>query len=190
MHFCMIVGPMASGKSNVLIGYAHSLVYARRNYIAIYPATDTRTPDGYISSRTGSKIEAKKIYTANDLVSLQRKLDGISSLIIDEVQFFNAELINLVKKCIYLGVNVYASGLLGDVNGEVFVNTARLMALADEIVLLDGVCKICGRPSTMSIRYIDGKPDKTRDIIIEGTRSGVEYKDLCNECWCKEMSNG
>lgn len=183
----LILGPMMSGKSSILISQANALKYAKKECVCIYPSKDTRAPDGYISSRTGSKIPAIQIANISDLESVGRNIEAYDAIIIDEIQFLPS-LVSLVKKCLQFRVNVYASGLLGDVNGEIFTGVAELLPFANKIIYCEGVCKDCGKPSTMSIRYIDGKVDHTRDVIIEGSKTGVEYKDLCNECWIREMS--
>lgn len=185
--FTLIYGTMMSGKSSTLINYISSTKFAKKEYIVFYPSTDTRTHNGQITSRTGANIGAIQVDPNNidaiyDLIG-----NDLHSVFIDEIQFFNKDIIDVAKYCIKNDINLFVSGLLGDVNGEVFETVAALLPYATKVIQVEGVCKICGAPSTMVIRRIDEVVDHHNNIIIEGTKRNVKYYDVCAKCFINAM---
>ena len=75
------------------------------------------------------------------------------TVFIDEVQFFDAkECIWFVEEALRNGVNVVIAGLDQDSRGVPFESTARLLALADEVLKIRAFCNICGKDAAKTQR--------------------------------------
>lgn len=182
----VIFGTMKSGKTSALINYINSTKVAKRQFQVFYPQKDNRFGGGTINSRTGASWEAIPVETPLDILGyiVARNLH---SVFVDEVQFLDDNMVKVVSYCIEHNIKIFVSGLLADVNGEIFSTVAKLIPYASKIVQIDGVCQLCGEPSSMVIRRVEGKVDKTNEIIIEGTQSNVEYFAVCPKCFIKSM---
>jgi len=91
---------------------------------------------------------------------------------VDEVQFFNENIVPVVKTLLAKNIQVIVAGLPTDFRGEPFGQMPVLLTLADQITRLQAICKfeqegkICGRPATRTQRLINGQPANFDDPII------------------------
>lgn len=81
----------------------------------------------------------------------------VTAIFIDEIQFFEepyfkGNIVQIIKKLLAGGHNVFVSGLDLDHRGMPFPITAALLAMADEVVKLKAECELCGRPATKSLK--------------------------------------
>ena len=67
---------------------------------------------------------------------------------IDEVQFFDPNIIRVVQKLVRRGLRVICSGLDQYHNGDPFGPMPQLLALADQVDKIHAVCTVCGAPAT------------------------------------------
>jgi thymidine kinase len=181
---------MKSGKSSALIGTITSAKYANKTYEVYYPSIDTRTTKNTITSRAGASCAAVPI----DIDKIEDLLidvltKDIEFIFIDEVQFFDNTLLNTIKILLEYDKKIYVAGLLTNTNGDIFPTTAKLLAYADDVLQIKGICDDCGNPSTMIMRTIDGVMDETADIIIEGSVPNVYYHAVCVNCYLKNLKN-
>src|SRR4029078_9929955 len=71
---------------------------------------------------------------------------------VDEAQFLTRDhVLQLCRVSDELGIPVLCYGLRTDFQGQLFEGRAALLALADALVELKGVCE-CGRKATMNLR--------------------------------------
>ena len=91
----VIVGPMFSGKTELLIARLHRALYARKRIRIIKPAHDTRT-QGFIAARAVNpdgtteitdKLSAVMVRTEEDFARVAGA-DDYDVLAVDEAQFF------------------------------------------------------------------------------------------------------
>ena len=100
---------------------------------------------------------------------------------IDEVQFFDDEVCNVVDKLASRGIRVICAGLDTDFRGEPFGPMGKLLTQAEFVTKLTAVCMKCGGPATRTQRIINGQPasyfDKT--ILVGASES---YEARCRQC--------
>lgn len=92
----------------------------------------------------------------------------------DEIQFFNPSLAELLLKLQKRGVQIYVSGLDLDFLGKPWETTSQVFAIADSVEKKLAVCSICKKiNATRSQRLINGKPasKKSPRVLIDGTDS-------------------
>ena len=100
---------------------------------------------------------------------------------IDEVQFFEDEIVDIAVDLANKGIRVIAAGLDMDFKGEPFGPTPRLLAMAEFVDKIQAVCSVCGQPATRSQRLINGEPAKYNDPIIQ-VGAVESYEARCRKC--------
>ena len=152
----VIAGPMFSGKTEELIRRLRRALIAKQNVMVFKPQLDDRYHKRYLVSHNGMRVEAIPISSSLDI--LDHNWQEADVIAIDEVQFFDEGIVDLVAYLADEGKRVIVAGLDKDFRGEPFMNTAKLLAIADVVTKLSAICMICGSLATMSQRLIDGKP--------------------------------
>lgn len=170
----VVVGPMFAGKTEHLIGAVRAARIAGQRIAVVKPNVDTRNPGVEITSHAGNRIDAATV--ARDGSDLP---GGVDVLAIDEVQFFSGDAIpKIVELAFEHGVHVVACGLDLDAYGRPFGPVPALLAFADEVVKLRGMCAACGAPSSRS-QLLASRP--SRDVILVG---GTDlYEPRCRACF-------
>lgn len=175
----VVIGPMYSGKSEELIRRLKRAKIAKQNVVAFKPSIDNRYSDEDVVSHSGSSIDAIPIKSAKEIYSY---IDGDTEVIgIDEVQFFENEIVDIAIDLADKGIRIIAAGLDMDFKGEPFGPTPRLLAVAEFVDKLQAVCVICGNPAHRTQRLINGNPAKYDDpiILVGATES---YEARCRQC--------
>ena len=188
--FEVITGPMSCGKTEELLRRIKRCIIAQKKVKVISPALDTRSKGDYIESRNGLWLDAIIVKDARDIISHISPDDEI--IAIDEIQFFDIEIVSVVRKLIEHGKRVIASGLDLDFKGEPFGSMPELLCLADKVDKLSAVCMKCGSDhATRTQRLINGFPaDKSSPLIMIGGDETYEARCLnCYELPDKEAEN-
>ncbi|AKS68705.1 thymidine kinase [Staphylococcus schleiferi] len=159
-----ITGSMFSGKSEELIRRLRRGVYAKQKVIVFKPAIDDRYHKEKVVSHNGNEIEAINISKANEI--WHYNLKDVDIIGIDEIQFFNQEIVEIAEKLAEKGYRVITAGLDMDFRGEPFHPVPEMLAVSEHITKLQAVCAVCGASSSRTQRLIDGKPAKVDDPII------------------------
>ena len=168
-----ITGSMVSGKSEELIRRLRRGIYAKQKVVVFKPAIDDRYHKEKVVSHNGNEIEAINISTAQEI--LNHKLEEVNVIGIDEVQFFEDDIVNIVEKLAENGHRVIVAGLDMDFRGEPFKPMPKLLAVSEHITKLQAVCSVCGSPSSRTQRLINGEPAKVDDpIILVGANESYE----------------
>ena len=177
----VICGPMFSGKSEELIRRLRRAKIAKQNVLVFKHALDNRTTIEHIASHNGNKIDACP--TDN---SLEIKKGGLTKIIdvigIDEVQFFDNAIIQIICELVDVGKRVVVAGLDCDFRGIPFGPISILLAIADTITKLQAICTECGKDAHLTQRLVNGKPAKFNDPIVQ---IGAEesYQARCRTCY-------
>ena len=162
--FC---GPMKSGKTRELLNRVDKFKYIDDvNFIFIKPRVDTR--DEKIISRFG-ELEYECIFIEEGQTeSIVEIVQNHNLVIIDEVQFFDNKIIEVIKKLTLRGYFVIVSGLDLDFRGEVFGSMGEILCLADKVNKLRGVCECegCQSEATRTQRLINNEPAHYDSPII------------------------
>ncbi len=168
-----ITGSMFSGKSEELIRRLRRGIYAKQKVVVFKPTIDDRYHKEKVVSHNGNEIEAINISTAREIFN--QELDDVDVIGIDEVQFFDNGIVNIVETLAEKGHRVIVAGLDMDFRGEPFEPMPKLLAVSERVTKLQAVCAVCGSSSSRTQRLINGKPAKIDDpIILVGANESYE----------------
>ena len=163
-------GPMKSGKSRTLFHLIDTFSYLEDVLILqLKPDLDTREFDSRSSVTKLSGIEFKKIPFSNPKVIEEFFEDELYTIvIIDECHFFSQEIVGVIDRLLKRGVYVICAGLDLDFRGEVFGSMGEILARANVVHKLGGVCdfKGCNRKAIRTQREINGEPAHYDSPII------------------------
>lgn len=175
----VISGCMFAGKTEELIRRINVLSYANKNIIVFKPRVDNRYSDTEIVSHSGAKVPCLVVDRAQDI--LKRVKVDTEVVAIDEIQFFDKEIVDVCEYLADKGIRVMVAGLDKDFRGEAFGVMPELLTRAEFVTKLTAVCAKCGAPATRTQRLVDGKPASFDDpIVLVGA---VEhYEPRCRHC--------
>ncbi len=160
----VITGCMFSGKSEELIRRLKRAKIAKQKVKVFKPSIDTRYSIVEVVSHAGDKIEAIPISSSKDILNqIDKDTDVVG---IDEAQFFDDEIIGVLRKLAKEGIRVVVAGLDMDFRGEPFGPMPFIMAIADEVLKLHAICTVCGEDATMTQRLINGEPASYNDPVV------------------------
>ena len=173
----VICGSMFSGKTEELIRRLKRAKIANQKIQIFKPSIDSRS-DEYIESHDKKKIKSITVKTAYDIFEIGKDFDVIG---IDEVQFFDNDIISVCNSLANNGVRVIAAGLDMDYLGHPFGPMPNLMAIAEYVTKVHAVCSETGNIANYSYRK-----KKEDSIILIGEED--EYKALSREMFFKKMN--
>ncbi|ARK32781.1 thymidine kinase [Halalkalibacter krulwichiae] len=175
----VICGSMFSGKSEELIRRVRRVSFGKLNVQVFKPALDNRYSEEEVVSHNGTKVMAAPVKKSVDILNLIKNETQVVA--IDEVQFFDEEIVAVVDELADRGIRVICAGLDQDFRGEPFGPIQPLMALAESVTKLQAVCPSCGQPASRTQRLIDGKPAAYTDpVILVG--ASESYEPRCRHC--------
>ena len=174
----VITGSMFSGKSEELIRRLRRAEIAHQKIQVFKPAVDTRFSESKVTSHAGTQFEATPIPSSQDLLSA---LDKDTTVVaIDEAQFFDQDLSEVVQELANSGLRVLVAGLDTDFRGEPFGPMPTLMAQAERVDKVNAICIVCGDAASRTQRLIDGSPAKYDDPIVVVGASEL-YEARCRQ---------
>jgi thymidine kinase len=171
---------MNAGKSTALLQSSYN--YRERGMrTLVYTASIDDRGGGRVHSRIGLSAEARRYGPGIDLyrdVAAEHASEPLSCVLVDEAQFLDPLHVRQLAAVVdQLGIPVLCYGLRTDFRGELFPGSARLLAVADELVELKTICH-CGRKATMVVRTrADGR------VEVDGAQVEIggneRYLPLC-----------
>ena len=175
----VIVGSMFSGKSEELIRRVKRAIIARRAVQVFKPAIDNRFGNALVRSHDGDSFVARPVRVS---VDISRSVEPETSVVgIDEVQFFDSDIVDVVRSLVAGGRRVICAGLDLDFRGEPFGAVPILLALAERVDKLEAICVVCGEAATRTQRIVNGVPAFFDDpIIVIGAQEAYEAR--CRGC--------
>ena len=175
----VICGCMFAGKTEELIRRINVLSYARKNILVFKPKIDVRYSTTEIASHAGSKVPCIVISEAKEILDhVNYDTDVVA---IDEVQFFDEDVVDICEYLADSGLRVMVAGLDKDFRGEPFGVLPDLLTRAEFVTKLTAVCAKCGAPATRTQRIINGKPASFNDpIVLVGAKEA--YEPRCRHC--------
>jgi thymidine kinase len=175
----VICGGMFSGKSEELIRRVRRAHIARQQVQAFKPAIDDRYHALHIATHAGGTIEALPVAHSGEILRAMQL--GTSVVAVDEVQFFDDHILNVIRELAEAGKRVIVSGLDLDFRGEPFGIVPRLLAVAEYVDKLQAICVQCGSPATRTQRLINGEPAQWDDpVVLVG--ASEHYEPRCRHC--------
>lgn len=175
----VISGCMFAGKTEELIRRIKVLEYAKKKIAVFKPKIDDRYSEENIVSHAGSSVESFAIEKAHEI--FQYIDDSYDVIAIDEVQFFDEEIVDICDYFADRGKRVMVAGLDMDFRGVPFGVMPQLFTHAEFVTKLTAVCTCCGAPATRSQRLINGAPAKYDDPIIQ-VGASEQYEARCRHC--------
>lgn len=193
----VIVGPMFSGKTELLIARLHRALYARKRLRILKPAHDTRTqsfiaaravnPDG--TTEITDKLAATMVGSEQDFWRIAGP-DDYDVLAVDEAQFFPLDvpmkdslgwfgraIRDLMRRRRATPLRILVAGLDMDFAENPFGPIPGLLALADSVDKLTGVCMVCGSDAG----YISHRIGPGEAQLVVGDAG--EYQVRCRACY-------
>jgi len=174
----VICGSMFSGKTEELIRRLKRAKIANQKIQIFKPSIDSRS-DEYLESHDKNKIKSITVKTSYDVFEIGKDFDVIG---IDEIQFFDNDIIPVCNSLANNGVRVIAAGLDMDYLGNPFGPMPNLMAIAEYVTKVHAICSETGNIANYSYRK------KKEDSIILIGEEG-EYKALSRELFFKKMNS-
>ncbi|EIT83858.1 thymidine kinase [Fictibacillus macauensis ZFHKF-1] len=175
----VICGSMFSGKSEELIRRVRRAKYGKLNVQVFKPLIDNRYSEESVVSHNGTAVIAEPVGRSVDI--LKNVSPNTEVVAIDEVQFFDEDVVEVVQTLADRGIRVIVAGLDQDFRGEPFGRVPELMALSEDVTKLHAICMVCGSPASRTQRLIDGRPASYHDpIILVG--ASESYEPRCRHC--------
>lgn len=193
-HLELIIGPMFSGKTNLIINKYNDIVHTLKSIDVLYTISDleindhllainydkdTRYGENSIISHDGNSIPCLSINKLSDIPFT--KLESALYIIINEAQFFKnlkEWVINLID---YKQKHIILCGLDSDFKREKFGDLLDLIPHANTLTKLNGKCSSCCHPSIFTHRI---SSELEQEVI--GTNN---YIPLCRNCFIQKTNN-
>lgn len=177
----VICGPMFSGKSEELMRRLRRAKMARQGILTCKHAFDDRNGLEQLVSHDGNRLDA---YPLTDPSLIQKlALEQNAHVIgIDEVQFFQQDIVDTLCSLVASGKRLIVAGLNLDFRMVPFGPMPTLLAIADSITKLSAICSLCGNDGHFTQRLINGKPAHFNDsIVMIGAKE--TYQARCRSCY-------
>lgn len=171
----VITGPMYSGKTTELLSFVEIYQIGRKKVAVFKPSLDSRYHSSRVVSHSGNGVEAIVVSSPQEI--LEHVEEGTKGVFIDEVQFFPKELVDVVKRLINDGIDVFCAGLDLSHKQNPFETTAYLLSLADNVIKKKAVCHRCGEyNATLTLKISGGE----EEIDVGGQE---KYIAVCRDCY-------
>ncbi len=169
----VIAGCMFSGKTEELIRRIRRAQIARMTVAIFKPEIDDRYSPDQIVSHSDVKLQSTPVRTSAEI--LHRSADA-QVIGIDEGQFFDAGIVDVVEELANRGKRVIVAGLDQDYRGKPFEPMPQLLAIAEYITKTLAICVVCGNPADRTQRT---SPSSER--VLVGAKD--TYEARCRRCF-------
>ncbi|UKI50929.1 MAG: thymidine kinase [Clostridium sp.] len=175
----VICGPMFAGKTEELIRRVKRMQFAKKEFVVFKPQIDDRYSVDEVVSHSHLKFKAINISKPNEMLKYIKSTT--QAIVIDEVQFFDESILDIIDSLANNGLRVICAGLDCDFRGKPFGIIPSLLAMAEHITKLTAICACCGEDATCTQRIINGRPAFYDDpiILVGATES---YEPRCRRC--------
>lgn len=175
----VICGPMFAGKTEELIRRVKRMQFAKKEFIVFKPKIDNRYSLDEVVSH--SKIKCKAVNISNPKELLKYLRPELQAVVIDEIQFFDESLLDIIDELANGGMRVICAGLDSDFRRKPFGIIPKLLAMAENITKLTAICSCCGEEATLTQRIVNGQPPYEDDpVILVGATEC--YEPRCRKC--------
>lgn len=169
----VVCGSMFSGKTEELIRRLNRARIAKQKVEIFKPSIDIRYHHEDIVSHNSSSIRSTPIHSSHEILLLVGDCDVVG---IDEAQFFDDGIVEIVNSLAFNGKRVIVAGLDMDFKGNPFGPMPGLMAIAEYITKVHAVCMVCGDVANYSYRKTAAK----EQVMLGETDS---YEARCRKCF-------
>ena len=180
-HIEVIAGGMFSGKSEELVRRMRRALIARQRVQVFKPGTDTRHEGERLVTRDKRELAAESVVDSREL---SEKLHwGVQVIGIDEAQFFDEGLVQLLNDLADAGKRVIVAGLDQDFRRRPFGPMPGILATAEYVDKVHAICVRCGAPAHYSQRTAGGG----EQVQVGDTES---YEARCRRCYDEFLPRG
>ncbi|MCQ2139646.1 MAG: thymidine kinase [Bacteroidales bacterium] len=169
----VICGSMFSGKTEELIRRLKRAQFANQKIAIFKPTIDVRYSEENVVSHDLHSIRSTPIRNPQEMYNIPEDVKVVG---IDEAQFFDLSIIEVVQNLANKGVRVIIAGLDTDYLGKPFGPMPGLMAIAEDVQKVHAICVKCGSLANHSHRLSTNK-----DLVVLGEKD--VYEPLCRECY-------
>jgi len=166
-----IVGSMFSGKTAEIIEQVTRHEIAGRKVQIFKPIIDDRWDlRDKVRSHAGAEHDATSV--EDSLAILENLEDGTEIVAIDEAQFFDKRIVDVILELSDRDIFVIYAGLSEDFRGETFGPMGELLAHADGVTKLEAICdykedgKTCGEAATKAQRFVNSEVADYNDPVV------------------------
>jgi thymidine kinase len=174
----VIAGCMFSGKTEELIRRIRRAQIARQQVAIFKPRMDTRFSDNHIVSHSDAKLQSTSVDSSAQILSLAADAQVVG---IDEGQFFDSGLVDVVETLANQGKRVIVAGLDQDYRGKPFEPMPQLLAIAEYITKTLAICVVCGNPADRTQRTT-----ASSERVLVGAKDSYEAR--CRKCYVPPTS--
>ena len=169
----VICGSMFSGKTEELIRRMKRAQFAKQKVEIYKPCIDVRYSEDQVVSHDSHSIPSTPIDSPASMLLLSSDVEVVG---IDEAQFFDDTLVDVVQTLANRGIRVIIAGLDTDFLGKPFGPMPALMAVAEDIQKVHAICVKCGSPANHSHRL-----SASDELVVLGETD--IYEPLCRHCY-------
>jgi thymidine kinase len=170
----VVTGSMFSGKSEELIRRIRRAEIARQKVQLFKPKVDTRFAADHVVSHSDMRMPSEVVSSPAEI--LERLRAGTEVVGIDEGQFFDAGIVDVVNTLADRGMRVIVAGLDQDYLGRPFEPMPQVIAIAEYVDKTLAICMQCGAPANRTQRL--GR--ETDRVVVGGAE---EYEARCRRCF-------
>lgn len=169
-------GTMYAGKTTELIRRIRTFLLAKQTAVVFTPSFARRYSDeAQVVTHDGLSCDAVCLDTPEEILAYVRehrpRVVGI-----DEAQFYAPAIVDVVQTLANEGHYVICAGLAQTSEGNPFGPMPGLLATADEVISVFGVCVVCGDPATKPFAI----QAKTEEVVVG---AADRYEARCRKCW-------
>ena len=173
----VICGSMFSGKTEELIRRMKRAQFANQKVEIYKPCIDVRYSDDQVVSHDAHSIPSTPIDSPASMLLLSSDVEVVG---VDEAQFFDETIVEVVQTLANRGVRVIIAGLDTDYMGKPFGPMPALMAVAEDVQKVHAICMKCGSPANHSHRL-----SQSDQLVVLGEKD--IYEPLCRHCFNEAM---
>lgn len=169
----VIVGCMFSGKTEELIRRLRRAEIAKQKVVVFKPKIDNRYSSDHIVSHSDAKLKSLVVNSSKEIEQIAETAQVIG---IDEGQFFDNGIVDVVEKLANNGKRVVIAGLDQDYRGKPFEPMPQLLSVAEYITKTLAICMVCGNPADRTQRTF-----ASNERVLVGAKDAYEAR--CRRCF-------
>lgn len=169
----VVCGSMFSGKTEELIRRLKRAKIAKQKVEIFKPAIDVRYHEIDIVSHNQTAIRSTPVHSSEEILLMTSDCEVVG---IDEAQFFDRGIIEVVNKLAENGKRVIIAGLDMDSRGLPFGPMPNLMSIAEYVTKVHAICMVCGDIANYSYRKV---PSEEQVMLGESD----SYEARCRKCF-------
>ncbi|MFN3489345.1 MAG: thymidine kinase [Emticicia sp.] len=169
----VVCGSMFSGKTEELIRRLKRAKIAKQKVEIFKPAIDVRYHEIDIVSHNQTAIRSTPVHSSEEILLMTSDCEVVG---IDEAQFFDRGIVEVVNKLAENGKRVIIAGLDMDSRGLPFGPMPALMSIAEYVTKVHAICMVCGDIASYSYRKV---PSEEQVMLGESD----SYEARCRKCF-------